>query len=89
MFDLVCIVKPKIFQFLKTHLNKEPKADVSNVMFQKRLALLADTFCHLNNHLQGISSNKRKQRDKIAGLTALAKLKFWKKTETGLVRATF
>ena len=37
-----------IFRFLKTQLIKEVKADVSDVMFQKRLALLADTFCHLN-----------------------------------------
>ena len=38
----------KIFQFFETRLIKEVKVDVSDVMFQKRLALLADTFCHLN-----------------------------------------
>ena len=69
----------KIFRFLETQLIKKVKGDVSDVMFQKRLALLVDTFCHLNNQLQCISSNKRTQRKKIARLIALAKLKLWKK----------
>ena len=76
---------PKIFRCFETQLIKEVKADVSDALFQKRLALLADTFCHLNNQLKQMW----KQRNKIARLMALAKLKIRKKTETGLVRTVF
>ena len=67
------------------------KTNISNAMFQKRLAFLADIFTHLNElnrKLQGAGANILLLRDNISAF--IAKLKLWKANiQTGQKAAAF
>ena len=70
---------PEVIEFLQIQHQQELKTNISDAMFQIRLAFLADMFSHLNslNHkLQGVDINILGLKDKIAAF--IAKLKLWK-----------
>ena len=70
---------PEVIEFLEIQHKQELKTNISDAMFQIRLAYLADMFSHLNSlnlKLQGVDVNILGLRDKIAAFTA--KLKLWK-----------
>jgi len=75
---LACLL-PQVIEFLKIQHKQELKTNISNVMFQNRLAFLADICSHLNElnrKLQDVGANTLGLRDKIA--VFIAKLKLWK-----------
>ena len=70
---------PEVIEFLEIQHKQELKTNISDAMFQIRLAFLADMFSHLNIlnlKLQGVDINILGLRDKIAAF--IAKLKLWK-----------
>ena len=70
---------PDVIEFLEIQHKQELKTNISDAMFQIRLAYLADMFSHLNSlnlKLQGVDVNILDLRDKIAAF--IAKLKLWK-----------
>ena len=70
---------PEVIEFLEIQHKQELKTNISDAMFQIRLAYLADMFSHLNSlnlKLQVVDENILGLRDKIAAV--IAKLKLWK-----------
>ena len=82
---------PEVIEFLKIQHKQELKTDIADIMFQNRLAFLADIFSHfneLNSNLQGVGTNILGLRDEIAAF--FAKLKLWKtKIQSGQRVAVF
>jgi len=67
---------PEVIEFLKIQHKQELKTYIADVMFQNRLAFLADIISHfneLNRNLQGVGASILGLRDKIAAF--IAKLK--------------
>jgi len=70
---------PEVIEFLKIQHKQELKTDIVDVMFQKRLAFLADIFSHLNElnrNSQGVGASILGLRDKM--LLLLPSLNFGK-----------
>jgi len=70
---------PEVIEFLKIQHKQKLKNDIADVMFQNRLAFLADIFSHLNElnrNLLGVGASMLGLQDKIAAF--IAKLKLWK-----------
>jgi len=68
---------PGVIEFLKIQHKQELKTDIAAVMFQNRLAFLADIFFHLNElnrNLQGVGAKILGLQDKIAAFFAKPKL---------------
>ena len=78
LIQLVCLL-PEVSEFLEIQHKQELKVEISDVMFQIRLAFLTDMLSHfngLNLKLQGVSVNILGLRDKIAAF--ITKLQHWK-----------
>ena len=79
MFNHLVLLLQEVIEFLEIQKKRELKSIITDSIFQKRLAYLADIFGHLNElnrKLQGMDSNIIVQRDKIAAF--IAKLELWK-----------
>jgi len=73
MLILLACLLPQVIEFLKIQHKQELKTNISDVIFQNRLAFLADTYSHLNElnrKLQDVGANILGLRDKIAAFIA-------------------
>ena len=64
---------PEVSEFLDIQHKNKMKTDISDAIFQKRLAFLADMFTHLNElnrKLQGAGANTLLLRDNISAFIA-------------------
>ena len=91
MLNRLVLLLQEVIEFLEIQKKRELKSIITDSIFQKRLAYLADIFGHLNElnrKLQGMDSNIIVQRDKIAAF--IAKLELWKgKIQSGGSVASF
>ena len=91
MLNRLVLLLQEVIEFLEIQKKRELKSIITDSIFQKRLAYLADIFGHLNElnrKLQGMDSNIIVQRDKIAAF--IAKLELWKgKIQSGGNVASF
>lgn len=91
MLNCLVLLLQEVIEFLEIQKKIELKSIITDNIFQKRLAYLADIFGHLNElnrKLQGVGSNIIVQRDKIAAF--IAKLELWKgKIQSGHSVAAF
>ena len=82
---------PEVSEFLEIQHKQELKAEISDIMFQIKLAFLADMFYHfngLNLKLQGVGVNVLGLGDKIAAF--IEKLQLWKtKMRSGQIVTSF
>ena len=91
MLNRLVLLLQEVIEFLEIQKKRELKSIITDSIFQKRLAYLADIFGHLNElnrKLQGMDSNIIVQRYKIAAF--IAKLELWKgKIQSGGSVASF
>ena len=91
MLNLLVLLLQEVIEFLEIQKKRKLESIITDSIFQKRLAYLADIFGHLNElnrKLQGMDSNIIVQRHKIAAF--VAKLELWKgKIQSGRSVAAF
>ena len=91
MLNRLVLLLQEVIEFLEIQKKRELKSIITDSIFQKRLAYLADIFGdlnELNRKLQGMDPNIIVQRDKIAAF--IAKLELWKgKIQSGRSVAAF